>query len=140
MDEAAQHTVDKVPQTLILIDLDLFKTINDNYGHVVGDQVLQLFGKLLKSCCENGELVCRWGGEEFVILKQPGSYSEAEDLCKKIQQQMKQQEFPHQQSLTCSFGIAQMADNESFMDCFERADKMLFQAKNSGRNRVCVAD
>jgi len=58
-------------------------------------------------------------------------------LCVKIQHSMKQQGFPHRKPLTCSFGIAQMADNESLMDCFEGADKMLYQTKSQGPDRVC---
>ena len=130
----------KGPLSLIFVDIDFFKAINDNHGHVTGDQVLKAFGKLLKACCDDGELVSRWGGEEFVILKQPATYQDAEKLCAKIRQQLQGHTFAHQQPLTCSFGIAQMSGDESLMNCFERADKMLNQAKQEGRNRVCVAN
>lgn len=134
------HTLEKGPLCLIVIDLDWFKSINDNHGHVIGDQVLKTFGQLLKSCCQAGELVGRWGGEEFVILKQPANYFIAERLCEEIQQRIKQQSFAHNQTLTCSFGIAQLNSDESLMQCFERADEMLYQAKSLGRNRVCVSN
>lgn len=139
-EDLQNNSSDKGPLSLIFVDIDFFKSINDNHGHVVGDQVLKAFGKLLKTCCDEGELVSRWGGEEFVILKQPATYQDAEKLCAKIRDQMQGHTFAHQQPLTCSFGIAQMTADESLMDCFERADKMLYQAKELGRNRVCVAN
>lgn len=129
---------DKGSLCIIFIDLDFFKAINDNHGHVIGDHVLKVFGKLLKSCCDEGELVGRWGGEEFVILKQPANKIEAETLCQKVQHRMIRQVFPHHQPITCSFGIAQLIDDESLMACLDRADIMLYKAKDAGRNQICV--
>ncbi len=128
------------PLSLILLDLDYFKNINDNHGHVVGDDVLKSFSQLLRACCDESDLICRWGGEEFIVLKQPGVCKDAEALSFKIQETMTQHEFPHKEPLTCSFGVAQMASGETLMACFERADKMLYQAKKMGRDMVCVSD
>lgn len=128
------------PLSLILLDLDYFKNINDNHGHVVGDDVLKSFGQLLRTCCDDEDLICRWGGEEFIILKQPALCKDAETLSFKIQTKMKQHIFPHNEPLTCSFGVAQMTSGETLMACFERADKMLYQAKKMGRDMVCVSD
>lgn len=127
------------PLCLIFLDIDFFKTINDNHGHIIGDQVLRSFGKLLKSCCDIEDVVGRWGGEEFVILKKPANIQDAAYVCQKIQQQLQSHEFIHKQPLTCSFGVAQIRPNESLMDCFNRADQMLYQAKNEGRNQICYA-
>lgn len=135
----AKHDTDFIPHCLILIDLDFFKAINDNHGHVMGDAVLKSFAQLLSDCCDEGELVCRWGGEEFIVLKQTPTYTEALKLCKKIRYAMKHKDFPHQKPLTCSIGVAQQMANERLTDCFDRADKMLYQAKNQGRNRVCAS-
>ena len=98
-----------------------------------------LFGKLLKKVCKKNQLVCRWGGEEFLILMKHATQEDAEQMCHRIQQRMAQQLFSHQKTLTCSFGIAQLRPDESLMACFERADQMLYQAKKHGRNRVCKA-
>ena len=124
------------PLSLILLDLDFFKLVNDNHGHVMGDEVLKEFGKLLKKVCKKNQLVCRWGGEEFLILMKHATVEDAEQMCHRIQQRMAQQLFSHQKTLTCSFGIAQLRPDESLMACFERADQMLYQAKNQGRNRI----
>ena len=124
------------PLSLIFIDLDFFKLVNDNHGHVIGDKVLKEFGKLLSKICKKDQLVCRWGGEEFLILMRQGTQEDAEKLCYRIQQRMAQQLFSHQKTLTCSFGIAQLRPDESLMACFERADQMLYEAKKQGRNRI----
>lgn len=129
----------EAPLSLIFLDLDFFKKINDNHGHTIGDNVLKSFGQLLKSCCVEDELICRWGGEEFIILKQNAKAAESENLCVRIQKQMEQHTFPHKEPLTCSFGIAQMVAGETLMDCFEHADKMLYQAKSQGRDCICVS-
>ncbi len=131
------NNFDKGPLCLIVLDLDLFKAINDNHGHVVGDQVLKAFGGLLLECCDAADVVGRWGGEEFIIIKQPAEQDEAKKLCEKIQVSLSKRVFPHQQRLTCSFGIACMKPNEGLMDCFKRADQMLYAAKNQGRNQIC---
>ncbi len=127
------------PLCLIFIDLDWFKEINDEYGHVVGDQVLREFAKLLKLCCPNDEIVCRWGGEEFVIMKQPSELTDAKTLCIGIQNHMKNHSFNHGAELTCSFGVAQLQTEESILSCLERADQLLYQAKAKGRNRIGIS-
>ncbi len=127
------------PLCLIFLDLDHFKNINDEYGHSIGDEVLKEFGGILKEVCSDGELVARWGGEEFVILKKNAEIQTAEALCKNIQLRMSNQIFSHRGKLTCSFGVAQIRPNESLMACFERADHLLYQAKHEGRDRICMA-
>jgi diguanylate cyclase (GGDEF)-like protein len=127
------------PLCLIFMDLDLFKNINDQHGHVVGDLVLKEFAQLLKLCCQAEEKVCRWGGEEFVIVKQPSNLNEAKKLCLRIQNQMENHQFKHGSMLTCSFGVAQMRSEESILDCLNRADQLLYQAKNDGRNQIATS-
>ena len=131
--------------TLIMIDIDHFKKFNDEYGHLMGDKVLQYFGKLLKAECQKPILPVRFGGEEFAILmigkqKNDGEVL-AEILRKKIQAiRIKQKKSGKViSSITASFGISQRLPNESPEQMIERADKALYHAKASGRNQVQTA-
>ncbi len=127
------------PMCLIILDLDHFKHINDQHGHTIGDDVLQEFAHIIKMACTADELVARWGGEEFIILKKQAHLEQAELLCQTIQQRIRNQIFSHREQLTCSFGVAQIQPGESLMACFDRADAMLYQAKHEGRDRICLA-
>ncbi len=128
--------------SLIMIDIDFFKKFNDEYGHLMGDKVLQYFGKLLKDECKEPTLAVRFGGEEFAILLigQPLSLAAelAENMRHKIQAIRIKQKKTGQviSSITASFGVAQLTSNESAEQFIERADKALYAAKSEGRNRV----
>lgn len=131
--------------TLIMIDIDHFKKFNDEYGHLMGDKVLQYFGKLLKAECQKPILPVRFGGEEFAILmigkqKNDGEVL-AENLRKKIQAiRIKQKKSGKViSSITASFGVSQRLPQESSDQMIERADKALYHAKASGRNQVQTA-
>lgn len=124
---------------LIFIDLDWFKEINDHHGHVIGDHVLREFAKILKLCCQHKEIVCRWGGEEFVIMQQPAKIVDAEKLCLRIQKSIKNHKFKNKIQLTCSFGVAKLRSEESILSCLDRADQLLYQAKKQGRDRIAVS-
>ncbi|SEA50316.1 diguanylate cyclase [Alkalimonas amylolytica] len=125
--------------SLIVLDIDYFKQINDQYGHLVGDQVLQELAYELMQQVRDGDQVTRWGGEEFVILCQKTSLPEAKVLAERIRQSISQQLFAGSVQLSCSFGLAEQGAKEPLMACFERADKALYQAKAEGRDRICLA-
>lgn len=131
--------------TLIMIDIDNFKKFNDEYGHLMGDKVLQYFGKLLKTECQKPILPVRFGGEEFAILMigqhKEAAHNLAENLRKKIQAiRIKQKRSGKViSSITASFGISHRLHNEDAEQMIERADKALYLAKSSGRNRVQIA-
>ncbi|WP_372737585.1 GGDEF domain-containing protein [Neptunomonas sp.] len=131
--------------TLIMIDIDHFKDFNDEYGHLMGDKVLQYFGKLLKAECQEPILPVRFGGEEFAILLIGKEKEEAavlaENLRKKIQAiRIKQKKSGKViSSITASFGISQWVQAETAEQMIERADKALYLAKESGRNQVQTA-
>ena len=131
--------------TLIMIDIDHFKDFNDEYGHLMGDKVLQYFGKLLKAECQEPILPVRFGGEEFAILLIGKEKEEAavlaENLRKKIQAiRIKQKKSGKViSSITASFGISQWAQAETAEQMIERADQALYLAKESGRNQVQTA-
>lgn len=127
------------PLSLVCIDLDNFKRINDTFGHAVGDQVLKEFSAILKKLLRVEDIACRWGGEEFIILLPNTTCEAAVALAERIRLSI--EEYPERAtpSVTASFGVArlQCGDNE---DAFiRRADDALYQAKREGRNRVVAA-
>lgn len=129
--------------SLLMIDIDKFKNINDTYGHLVGDSVLKQLATLLKRNCRSGDLVCRKGGEEFAIILPSCSKEMAIEIAERIRHEVEIHQFDEQKrfGVTISIGVA-MATNESLMDSerlIELADKELYKAKNKGRNKVCIA-
>lgn len=122
--------------SLLLIDVDHFKDINDQHGHHKGDEGLILLAKTLESRVRDSDAVCRWGGEEFVILlpltSLEGAVFMAESLRKTIEQ-ISQPDFPR---LTVSIGVTQCRCDEDTDAIFKRADEALYRAKFSGRNKV----
>ncbi len=126
--------------SIIVLDIDHFKRINDTYGHNIGDAVLIELATLIQKNLRREDLFARWGGEEFVILLPTGHHetliSKAESLRKIIEFHA----FETVRSITCSFGIATSEPcQKPFEQLFEEADCALYQAKNTGRNRVCFS-
>ena len=125
-----------MPLSVIILDVDHFKSVNDTYGHQVGDSVLQEVAGLLQEGERHSDTVGRWGGEEFLIILPEsdleGARSRAEILRKKIEAYP----FPVVGSKTASFGIAQFHQGDTETTLLERADQALYKAKQNGRNRV----
>ncbi|MCW8880133.1 MAG: diguanylate cyclase [Kangiellaceae bacterium] len=124
---------------LIVADIDHFKLINDSYGHSLGDEILKGFSEILSQTVREYDIVARWGGEEFVILCHQSRSIDAQALCERIAEHMSQHQFPKVSSVTASFGIAQLRADESIMQCFDRADKALYLAKENGRDQIRCA-
>ena len=125
------------PVSAMMIDLDHFKKINDNYGHSVGDNTLKQVAKILKEFAERENAAAgRWGGEEFVVvLRDVGGellFEKAEALRKIVEEF----EFPDICHITCSIGITEIKDDDDFTEAFNRLDKALYTSKESGRNLV----
>ncbi len=132
------------PLSLLVTDIDFFKSINDTYGHDAGDRVLKEFGERIKEDARSMDLICRFGGEEFVIVMpdtdRSKAYAVAERLRKSIADQPFQVEEGVEVEVTASMGISTLEDhNDTPQTLFKRADKAVYQAKRDGRNRV-VAD
>lgn len=134
-----------ITSSFVLVDVDHFKKFNDTYGHLMGDKVLQYVGKLLKESCPEPMIPVRFGGEEFAVLM-PGSGKEvaaalAEEIRAKIQAiRIKQKKSGEViSSITASFGVSQLQSGETSEQLVERTDKALYEAKQSGRNRVVVS-
>lgn len=130
--------------SILMIDIDFFKRFNDTYGHDAGDYVLMYFADTLKFNVREGDVVSRYGGEEFVVVLPRtdlrGAYRVAEKLRKKVEQLLLaaiNNENPPK--ITCSLGIAAYPIHGNSIDkLIESADKALYKAKNSGRNRTCI--
>ncbi|MCK4737700.1 MAG: diguanylate cyclase [Sulfurimonas sp.] len=127
--------------SLIFCDIDFFKHINDEYSHSTGDRVLKEFAKTIMNNLRTNDYICRWGGEEFLIFATETNLDSAEKLAQKLRKKIMELSIkPIEQQVTCSFGVAQRIDGESFNELCERADEALYNAKNSGRNKVCVSE
>jgi len=124
------------PFSLILIDLDQFKRVNDTYGHPAGDAVLQTIAEVLKDKTRQSDTVGRWGGEEFLVICPNTSLAGAVDAAEHLRRHVEQQRFPFVESRTASFGVASYQPGDTIAAIESRADKALYQAKESGRNRV----
>ncbi len=131
-----------LPLSLISIDLDHFKRVNDTYGHRAGDQVLQLCASLLLEMVRGNDIVARWGGEEFIILLSHTDLSAAVSLAERLRIVFEQSPVtacPY--SFTASFGVAQFKQElETEEDLIRRVDDALYRAKNQGRNCVVMAE
>ncbi len=122
--------------SLIFIDIDHFKNINDTYGHNLGDQVLLVFAQVLSENTRSQDLLARWGGEEFVLACPDTNLDKASGLAEKLRRCISEHDWPKGLKLTASFGVAQMLEEESPTDFIARADKALYVAKAQGRNCV----
>ena len=129
------------PCGILLLDLDHFKRINDHYGHQAGDQVLLDLARLLERTVRISDRVFRFGGEEFLILVQKTSYEGIMSLAEKLRNAVELKiRDPDGNSITASIGGALLQPEETTDNWFSRADKMLYAAKDAGRNRVMVDD
>lgn len=126
----------KTSFSLILMDIDYFKSVNDTYGHLVGDEVLVQIASILKKCVRESDSVGRWGGEEFLLVLPLTIQDQACTLAEKIRGEIQTYNFPNTQRLTCSFGVTSFREGDNKDAMLERADTAMYQAKNLGRNRV----
>ena len=124
--------------SILYLDLDYFKRVNDKYGHQMGDHVLREFGMVVgSSICDTDKLV-RWGGEEFIVFCPDTDADEAQRKAEKVRFLVSQHLWVHGDPLTCSIGVAEMKQ-EKGSETIARADEALYQAKHSGRNQVILS-
>jgi diguanylate cyclase (GGDEF)-like protein len=126
----------KKPLSLILMDIDHFKRINDKHGHIVGDSVLSTLTQIVTSHIRHKDVFARWGGEEFVLLSSDTPIDEATLVAEKIREIISTYEFDHGLHVTASFGVSTLKLNQTIDQLFITADKALYQAKHNGRNKV----
>jgi len=136
MYEFRKQKRDKKPISLVMLDIDYFKKINDTYGHNVGDYALKTIANIVSDSIRESDAFARWGGEEFVILTPGADVDSAAVLAEKLRQKIAEFEFDEIGVITCSFGVAQISDGFELDHLVENADKALYMAKRSGRNRT----
>jgi diguanylate cyclase (GGDEF)-like protein len=124
--------------SILLLDIDFFKKINDNFGHPVGDEVLQLLCLKLKALLRVSDTLARWGGEEFVILLPTADIDSAAILAERMRAEVEKTSF-NNQLVTISISAAEYQRGESQEMLLKRLDLALYEAKNTGRNKVVVA-
>ena len=128
--------------SIIICDIDYFKSINDNFGHSIGDQALVAFADMLRTYVRSQDLVARYGGEEFVILCADCDTNSALHRAEQIRMALfkTQQPMLDGKAISASFGVSELRSGDTAMEFFVRADTALLKAKEMGRNRVVIAD
>ncbi|MEO1815203.1 MAG: diguanylate cyclase [Acetobacterium sp.] len=122
--------------SVIMVDIDLFKLVNDQYGHLVGDQVLTEVTEILAKGTRSMDVLGRWGGEEFIIICTDTDLDGATVLAEKLREMIAAHEFKLVGKKTCSFGVSQLHSHETIDALLIRSDQALYRAKDQGRNRV----
>ena len=130
------NTHEKKETGIVFFDIDHFKTINDTFGHQVGDDILVNLIKLVKENLRKSDKLIRWGGEEFIIIVPVRSLEELYILSDGLRRSIESHKFTTIDTLTCSFGLAMHSGNEELLESVNKADDKLYDAKNRGRNRV----
>ena len=126
----------KRPLSLISFDLDCFKTINDTYGHGMGDEVLIKVTHLVEPLLRGSDTFGRWGGEEFLVIAPETELEEAAALAERLRLAVEAAPYPHDVPVTASFGVITRTSDVSMSELLEEADRRLYAAKQRGRNRV----
>ncbi|WP_301102372.1 diguanylate cyclase [Propionivibrio sp.] len=127
------------PLSLLIIDIDLFKLINDDHGHVAGDQVLAELATVVQATLRITDSLTRWGGDEFVVLSPNTTLSSMAMLAERLHKTIARTLFPAVKHLTVSIGVAECICGENWEQWFKRADAALYRAKACGRNQVQIA-
>lgn len=136
-----EHTI-KIAQrskdglSVIFFDIDHFKDVNDTYGHLIGDTVLQHVSEVVSQLIRRSDFLARWGGEEFVILLPDTDLEEAARVAEMIRLTISTTYFHEVGTITCSFGVVAMEEMEEGEHLLHRADELLYEAKHSGRNKI----
>ncbi|MCA9233059.1 MAG: diguanylate cyclase [Planctomycetales bacterium] len=132
------HKQAKQPCSLIMVDIDHFKNINDTYGHQAGDEAIKSMANLLSSMCRSGDLVARYGGEEFAVLCADCSNADAARRAEQIRKKLSetQHSFLGNKRITASFGVTELQSGDTSESMLRRSDRALLMAKENGRNQV----
>jgi two-component system cell cycle response regulator len=134
LSDAIRH---KFSVSLLVIDLDHFKNVNDTHGHATGDLVLKAVGQILNDNCRPEDFVARFGGEEFVMILTHCDIDYAATKAEKLRQEIEKSN-PNDLKITASIGAAALNKNDNFESLFEKADRSVYEAKDSGRNKVII--
>lgn len=129
---------EKSPLSIIFFDIDHFKHVNDEFGHLIGDDILRKIAEISKSMLRKSDVIARWGGEEFIILLPNTPVEYAAQVAEKLRQMIGSEKFDVVNHLTCSFGVSELYENEVEDVLLRRVDELLYNAKANGRNTVVV--
>ena len=141
-DDELTAQLEQSPMSLIFVDIDHFKQVNDNYGHLMGDLVLKAVARKLQQSCRIGDQAFRYGGEEFAVLCSNTSLVEAKRIAERMRKSIEKIRVKNRRTgeqlgdITASFGVAQVKEKMAANQLIEEADKQLYAAKHLGRNRV----
>ena len=124
--------------SLLMIDIDNFKMVNDTYGHLAGDEVLSCIGKILQSSLRGGDIAARYGGEEFAVLATNTTQNQVFHMAENIRKRVDDYDFPVVGSVTISVGCTTYQPSEDIHDFIQRADFALYDAKRSNKNNVKI--
>jgi diguanylate cyclase (GGDEF)-like protein len=135
--DGRRNTANVASYWLAMIDIDHFKRVNDNYGHLIGDEVLLLLARLMRSSFRFHDQLYRFGGEEFVVLMRCHGEAEARIALERLRAETENHLFPQVGMITISTGFSEVKTGDTPSAAFERADKAVYYAKAHGRNQVC---
>lgn len=139
--EVEKYAENDIPLAVLMADIDHFKKINDTYGHPAGDEVLKKFAQVAGSALRRCDLLCRWGGEEFLILLRGTVQEESLQIADRIRRRVESLIFPPYEDcglLTVSIGSAALPPGKQLKELVSEADQALYRAKREGRNRVAA--
>ncbi len=122
---------------LAVLDIDHFKRVNDSFGHLIGDEVLLLLARKMRTSFRFDDQLYRFGGEEFVVLMHCADHGQAQATLERFRQQIAEHEFPQVKHITICIGFTPLDLNDTPSGAFDRADKAVYYAKEHGRNQVC---
>ncbi|WP_017443851.1 sensor domain-containing diguanylate cyclase [Gayadomonas joobiniege] len=123
----------------IILDIDWFKQVNDQHGHLVGDRLIREVADVLRAEMRDSDVICRWGGEEYLILLADCDIASAEKIANNFCQTIAHHTFEGGKNMTASLGVAELAPNQTQNDWLQKMDNALYKAKANGRNRVELA-
>lgn len=137
--DGVEHRATASPSNfwLAMVDIDHFKQVNDTYGHLIGDEVLILVARLLKTSFRSYDRVYRFGGEEFLVVLRSGDHDTAVRAVERFRTNMANYNFPQAGRITASVGVTEIVSGDSPAAACERADQAVYYAKHHGRNQVC---
>jgi diguanylate cyclase (GGDEF)-like protein/PAS domain S-box-containing protein len=139
LNKAIQHAQNASEQlSLILMDIDRFKSINGEHGHLVGDRVLEDVAQLMKETVDEPASIARWGGEEFIILLPNTAPDTAQGTAENLRTELESRSAGGLNNITASFGVTSSQLNDDLQGVFNRADEAMYEAKGNGRNCVRV--
>jgi diguanylate cyclase (GGDEF)-like protein/PAS domain S-box-containing protein len=124
------------PFSLVLLDIDHFKEVNDRFGHDAGDRVLADIARLLRNRLRGTDVAARWGGEEFALILPGAGREDARGVAEELLARMREIRTPDGAGVSASFGVVDGPRDESVTDMIRRADRMMYRAKRAGRARV----